>query len=135
MTDLLSYLFYPNPGRLTYGSPGAMGLFAVTGALILLSIGIRMWRTRQTSALTKKLSRSWSGIAMTFGIVGLVLLVARVEKIQFLAMRFGWVLWAALLLLTVFLQFRVFRMRHYDVLPRAAAPQNPRAKYLPGKKK
>lgn len=133
--NILTYLFYPNPGRVTYGSAEVLIVFAVCGALMLAAIGIRVWRGRLTNATTKKLSRSWSAIAFWFAITGLVLTVSRVEKIQFVAMRFLWILWGALLLALVILQYRIFRMRNYEVLPRATAPEDPRAKYLPSKRK
>ena len=135
MMNILTYLFYPNPGHLTYGSTQILLLLALCGGLILLSFLIRIWRTRQTNAVTKRLSRSWSSVALWFGISGLVLTVSRVEKIQFIAMRFLWVIWAAVLILAVVLQYRMFRMRHYEVMPRKAAKDDPGAKYLPGKKK
>lgn len=135
MMDFLAYVFYPNPGRLTYGSTQILVLFAVCGGLVVLSFVIHFWRKGLSNAMTKKLSKSWSSTAFWFGVVGLVLIVSRVEKIQFLAMRFAWVLWAVALLAAIFIQFRVFRMRHYQVLPRAESPEDPRSKYMPGKKK
>jgi hypothetical protein len=98
---------------------------------VLLSVGIRVWRGRLQNAVTKKLSRTWAAISLWFGITGVVMVVARVESIQFLAMRFLWGVWGVLLLLLVALQWRVFRMRHYQVMPRATAKDDPRAKYLP----
>lgn len=135
MMEYLTYIFYPNPGRLTYGSTQILILLAVCGGLVILSFAIRFWRRGLQSAITKKLSKSWSACSFWFGIVGLVLIVSRVEKIQFVAMRFAWVLWGIALLTTLFLQYRVFRMRHYEVLPRKATPDDPGAKYMPGKRK
>ena len=135
MMNFLTYLFSPNPGHLTYGSTQVIALLTLSAGLMLASFAITFWRGRLQNAITKKLSRVWSSLSFWFGIVGLVLTVSRVEKIQFIAMRFLWVLWAILLLLAVFLQYRFFRMRHYEVLPRKAAPDDPRAKYLPGKRK
>lgn len=135
MMNLLTYLFYPNPGRVTYGSPEVLIAFAVCGGLLLVALLIRLWRARQINAITKKLSRSWSAVSFWFGIIGLVLIVSRVEKIQFVAMRFLWVIWALALVGLLFLQYRIYRMRHYELMPRTAAPDDPRAKYLPGKKR
>jgi len=59
---------------------------------------------------------------------------ARVEQIQFLAMRFLWVLWGALLLAYVVFQILRFRARNYVVLP-SVRTDDPRDKYLPGRKK
>jgi uncharacterized membrane protein YdcZ (DUF606 family) len=135
MNDFLLYVFYPNPGQMTYGSPTAIALFALTGGLIVLSFLLRFWRARLHSASTKKLTRAWPSLSFWFGLVGLVLVISRIEKIQFVAMRFMWVLWALALLLAAFVQFKLFRMRHYEVLPRAVTPDDPRARYLPGKKR
>lgn len=135
MMDLLTSLFYPNPGRVTYTSPEVLAALALCVGLIVAAFAIRVWRSRMGNAVTKKLSRSWSPIGFWFGCIGLVMTVARVEKIQFLAMRFLWVLWIAGLLFALFVQYRLFRMRHYEVLPRATAPTDPRARYLPGRRK
>ncbi len=134
MMSILTYLFYPNPGRLTYGSTEIVALLAVCGALIVLSFLIRLWRSRTANGMTKKLTRSWSSLTFWFGIVGLVLIVCRVEKIQFLAMRFLWVFWGVFLLLALVMQYRVFRSRHYEVMPRVGKV-DPRDQYLPGRKK
>ncbi len=135
MMNILTYLFYPNPGHLTYDSTQTLIAFAVCGGLLLVALLIRFWRARQINAITKKLSRSWSAVSFWFGVIGLVLIVSRVEKIQFVAMRFLWVIWAVLLVALVLLQYRIYRMRHYELMPRKVAPDDPRAKYLPGKKK
>lgn len=135
MSKLLTYIFYPNPGQFTYASAEIQVGLALCAALVLSSFGVRMWRARLTNSVTKKLSRAWSSVLFWFGVVGIVLLIARVEKIQFFAMRFAWVLWGIAFLLILFLQYKVYRARHYEVMPRAATPDDPRAKYLPGKKK
>ena len=135
MMSFLTFLFSPNPGHLAYGSAQAVTLLCVSAGLILASFLIRYWRVRLVNAVTKKLSRSWSSTAFWFGCIGLVLIVSRIEKIQFLAMRFFWVLWVVLLILVIVIQGRVFRMRHYAVLPRVSRPDDPSAKYLPGKRK
>ena len=66
--------------------------------------------------MTKRLSNSWSTALLSFGVTGIVLTVARVEGIQFVAMRFLWALWAAALALYLVYQIRNFRHRHYTVL-------------------
>lgn len=130
----LTYLFYPNPANASY-TGGTMLLLLIVCALIVAgSIGLRFWRKRQSDAQLRKLSRSWASAALWFGIAGLVLVVSRVEEIQYIAMRFWWIVWALILALYVFLQAKLFRARYYQVLP-ATAPSDPRSKYLPGKKK
>ena len=132
MMNILTYIFYPNPGQTTYGSTSVIVALALCGGLIALSIIIKFWRRGLRNAVTKKLSRAWSAICFWYGIVGLILAVSRVEKIQFVAMRFFWILWAISLLLLAFLQFRLFCARHYEVLPRAKSA-DPRDRYLPGR--
>ena len=134
MMNFLTYTFYPNPGHAAYSDTGILGLLALCASMIALSSAIKFWRSRLQNASTKKLSRSWSSIGFWFGLVGLVLVVCRVEKIQFLAMRFGWVIWALALLFAIFVQFRLFRMRHYEVMPRVKKG-DPRDQYLPGRKR
>lgn len=131
---LLSYLFHPNPGQFEYSSPSAIAVLAACAALIALSFAIKCWRRRLKNSVTRKLSRAWPSISFWFGAAGLLLAVSRVEKIQLIAMRFLWALWGMLLLLLIFLQWRIFRMRHYEVLPRAG-DLDPRDRYLPGKKR
>lgn len=134
MMPFLTYLFYPNPGQLTYSSPSVIALLIVCAGLVVLSFAIKYWRGRVQNAVTKKLSRAWSSISFWFGLVGLLLTVSRVEKIQFIAMRFMWVLWVLFLVLLVILQWRIFRARHYEVMPRVGKT-DPRDQYLPGKKR
>jgi hypothetical protein len=109
-------------------------LLGICVVLILASIVIRYWRRGLTNPITKKLSRSWSSAALWFGIVGIVLVVSRVESIQFLAMRFMWVLWGLAFLVYLFFQWRLFRSRHYEILPKMKV-EDPRDKYLPKSKK
>jgi len=132
--QILSYLFYPNPGNAAYISPKALLLLAVCIGLLLLAGVFKLWRTRLKNSVTKKLSGTWPASLFWFGIVGLIMIVARVENIQFLAMRFLWVLWSVSFLLFVFFQAKRYRMRNYEVLPKISST-DPRSKYLPSKKK
>lgn len=134
MSDFFQYLFAANPRGVTYMSASVLTALAVCAVLILGSFAIRMWRSRQQNSVLRKLSRSWASVAFWFGIIGLVLVVSRVEAIQFFAMRFLWVVWGALLLGIAFLQFRLFRAKYYVVIPQK--PQfDPRDKYIPGRRK
>lgn len=133
MRAFLVYLFWPNPANATYASPKAWMLLIVCVGLILASVGIRLWRGRLENSVLRKLSRSWATAALWFGISGCVLVIARVEQIQFLSMRFLWVVWILLAALYVLLHIRIFRSRYYEVLP-AVAEDDPREKYLPRKK-
>ncbi|TSC57431.1 MAG: hypothetical protein Greene041619_1163 [Candidatus Peregrinibacteria bacterium Greene0416_19] len=131
---ILRFFFYPNPGNAGYAKPTMTALLILCGLLVAGSFAIRAWRGRLTNPVSKKLSRSWSSATFWFGVTGIVMVVSRVEGIQFLAMRFLWVLWFAALLLYAVLQIRLFRTRFYEVLPQAEAV-DPREKYLPKRKK
>ncbi|MBI3816907.1 hypothetical protein HY285_05190, partial [Candidatus Peregrinibacteria bacterium] len=121
LQQFLRFVFAPNPGRATYGSTSILSLLIACGTLVVLSFIIAVWRRSHANSVTRKLSRTWSSVSFWFGIVGLVLVVSRVEQIQFLAMRFFWVLWVLALLVYVFVQLRLFRARHYEILPRVSA--------------
>ena len=80
--------------------------------------------------MTKKLMRAWPAAMRWAGAVGLVLVIARVEDIQFLSMRVLWLLWALIFLGFVILQVWKFRLKHYTILPKEYV-DDPREKYLP----
>ncbi len=108
-------------------------MLVVCLGLMVGSFFLGLWRTKQ-QPITKKLSRTWASAAFWIGLVGAFLIVSRVEGIQFFSMRFLWVLWALAIAVYVILQIRIFRSRHYEVLPTERV-EDPRGKYLPGKKK
>jgi len=128
------YLFYPNPGNATWSSPKAAALLLVCVLLVVASFGIKRWRIKVENPVTRKLSRSWSSAALWFGIVGFVLIFARVEDIGYVAMRLWWLVWLVIAVLYLFVQVRLFRARHYSMLPREWQ-DDPREKYLPRRKK
>jgi peptidoglycan/LPS O-acetylase OafA/YrhL len=134
MTQALRYLFWPNPGFASYTDPDMLALLLMCAALVVASFALGFWRRRQSNPITRKLSASWSSAAFWFGIAGLVLVVSRVEDIQFVAMRVLWVVWAVLLLLYVWFQSKRWRTRHYEVLPKLIT-RDARSEYLPKKKK
>ena len=134
LRSLLHYFFYPNPGHASYGDSWVIGILAACAALVLLSFAIRLWRSRQENPITKKLSRSWASASFWFGITGILFIVSRVEGIQFLAMRFPWVLFGVAAVLYLFFQIRQFRARHYEILPNMRV-EDAREKYLPQRKK
>ncbi len=134
MNTFFTYLFWPNPGSVGYASPKALALLIFCIVLIVAAPVLSAWRGRQSNPRMKRLSRSWPAASFWFGLTGLLLVVARVESIQFLAMRFLWVLWAAVAVLFVFLQVRLFRARFYQELP-INRSDDPRAAYLPKRKR
>lgn len=134
MNSFLTYLFWPNPGNAGYDSPKAMALIIACVLLVIASFVFSWWRRNKASAAVRKISKSWSTAMLWFGLTGLILVIARVEQIQFLAMRFLWVLWGIALALYLVLQMRVCKLRYYEVLPTQKAV-DPRSKYLPRKKR
>lgn len=129
--QLLTYLFWPNPGTSSYTTPKNLVLLLVCAALIAGYFGIRMWRAK-AGPVAKRLSGSWASTSMAFGIIGLILAVARVEGIQYIGMRIWWVVWLLAGIAYAVIQYRKFRARHYEVLPVQRVAEDP---YLPRKKK
>lgn len=132
MKQFLVYLFWPNPGNTHYDNPKVVALLVLCGVLLLAAFALSLWRRRTRSGMLRRLSRSWGVACFWFGVTGLVLTVARVENIQYLAMRFLWVLWLVLAVLFLVVQVRFFRMRYYEVVPQRRK-EDERERYLPGK--
>ena len=129
------YLISTNPASIAhYSDSWVIGLILLSLAGVVSSFGITFWRKKLSNSVTRKLSASWSTMAFWMGIIGLVLVVARVERIQILAMPFLWVIWGAVILLYVIAQWRLFVMKHYEVMPRHLEV-DPKDRYLPKKKK
>ncbi len=134
LLQFFSFFFYPNPGNADYSSPKSIALMVFCALLIVGAGAVSVWRRRLQNAVTRKLSRSWSTAMVWFGISGLLLVIARVEQIQFVSMRILWVVWFVIALFFIILQMRLFRARHYEVLPKEVS-RDPRAKYLPKKRR
>ena len=132
--QIVTYLLWPNPEAATYDNPKVMALLAVCAGFVLLSFVIRRWRLHVSNPVTRRLSKSWSSAALWFGLVGLVLAVARVEQISYISMRLWWAVWLLCLILVLVVQTRRWRALHYQVLPKEKT-NDPREKYLPKKKK
>ncbi len=134
ITPFLTYMFWPRLGGAHYSDPKIVGLLVVCCIFILASFGLKFWRKSLSNAVTKKLSSSWPAAAMTFGIIGLVLVISRVEDIQFIEMRFLWVLWACAIALYVVIQWFMFVRRHYTVVEKKHVVDI-RDRYMPKKKR
>jgi len=134
MNKFLTYIFYPNPGNASLTSPKALTLIILCVLMVLASFGIKFWRSRLRNHVTKKLSRSWASALFWFGLIGLILAYSRIESISYVSMRLWWGVWIVALGAYLFIQFKLFRARHYEVLPKEKM-QDPREKYLPKRKK
>lgn len=132
---MLSYLFWPNPPAPSYDNPKVIAALAVCGLLVAASFAVKRWRNKQSNAMTRKLTKNWGSAAFWFGVTGLFMAVCRVEGISYLSMRFLWVVWIVGVSVFALLQWKLFRMRHYEVIPQEKAEADPREKYLPKKKK
>ncbi len=132
--DALSYLFWPNPGGAAYGDPHPRMALAICSALLLLSLALRILRVRSRSGSVRRFAQSFDRVALWFGVTGLLLVVARVEEIQYLAMRFWWIVWGGSVVLCCIVRLRRLRLLGYDVIP-SAAPPDSREKYLPRRKR
>lgn len=132
--SFFSYLFNIFPPALDYGSVQLMPFLVLSLGLILASILLSRWRKKTSNVVTKKLSKTWPTAAFAFGFVGFILVLSRAENIQYISMRFWWVVWFVLGLLFVYLQYRVYKARHYEILP-SQSSVDPREKYLPKRKK
>lgn len=132
--SFFSSLFDPFPSAPVYSDIQALPFLLVAVALLIASYFLSRWSRRNPNPVTKKLTKSWPRAAFIFGFIALILVVSRVEAIQYIAMPFWWVVWAIVGIFYVTLQFRVFRARHYQVL-KSEHIEDPREKYLPRKKR
>lgn len=116
-----------------YDSPKILAILGVLFFFIVLSFGISAWRRKLKNPMTKKLSSSWSSASFWFGITGIILVVCRVEDIQFMSMRVLWLILFLIALLYIVVQVMSFRRRHYVVMDKMQVVDE-RDKYLPRKK-
>src|SRR5688500_2011783 len=109
MNDFFVYLFWPNPGNAYYSSPKAVALLIVCALMVAGGVVLSRWRKKQGDQVMRKLSKTWPSAAIWFGLIGLVLVVARVEQIQYIAMRILWVVWGVAIVLYVLWQIKRWR--------------------------
>lgn len=132
--NIVSYLFWPNPGNALYGSPKIFAILLFGVVLVLASVWCFFWRRRLTDSQLKKCSRSWPSASLWFGVAGIVLVISRVEQIQFMAMRALVFVWLGALVAYILLQIKLFRLRYFKVIPQQKV-DGQREKYLPRRKK
>lgn len=130
----LQYWLWPNPGSSSYSNPKIMTMLVVSALLMFAALGTSIWRKHVHNPITRNLSSSWASTSFSFGLIGLILAVSRVETIQFLAMRGLWLIWAALLCVYLLFQILRFRRRHYTILEKKHV-EDARDKYLPRRKR
>lgn len=130
--EVLSYLFWPNPGGSSYGNLRIVVAIILGVALLLGAVFLSVMRRRSAHPLLRRLSGTWSAGALWFGSTALFLAIARVEEIQYLAMRVWWVAWVVVFAVFMVFQWRRVHVLWYDILP-SSPLIDPRAKYLPRK--
>lgn len=129
-----SSLFDPFPPAVPYADVQVLPFLLLAVGLLIASFFLSRWARSNPNPITKKLTKAWPKAAFVFGFAALILVVSRVEGIQYLAMPFLWVVWGLLGILYFLLQRRVFRSRHYEVV-KTEHVEDPRERYLPKKKK
>lgn len=132
--NILSYLFWPNLGVSSYDNPKVLALIVVCVGLVIASFIVRFWIRKTATPVLRKIAKGWPTALLSLGLTGLLLIVSRVEGVQYLSMRVLWIVWAAAAVFYAFLQIKKYRQRYYEVLP-AVSVEDPRSKYLPKRKK
>lgn len=132
--NLLSYLFWPNPGGVMYSDPHPLIALLVCGLFLLSSLMVRRMHARSHSGPFRRLTQGWARAFWWFGVLGLLLVVARAEEIQYVAMRFWWIVLGVSVVAYGAWQCRRARTLWYEVIPSAALPDS-REKYLPHRKR
>src|SRR3989344_3048054 len=133
MPSFLSYWFYPRPPATSYDNPKVLLMVLFCVLLFFGSFAVSFCRKNRENAVTKRLMKSWAPCMRWFGGIGMVLLVARAEDIQFLSMRAFWMLWVLGVLGFASVQIWRFRVKHYTIVPKTYV-EDPREKYLPKRK-
>lgn len=114
--------------------PHPLIALTVCGLLLLLSLVLRVVRARSSSGSFCRLAKSWARAALWFGVGGTFLVIARAEEIQYIAMRFWWIVWGGSAVGYAFLQWRRAQCILYEVIP-SAPVRDLREKYLPRAKR
>lgn len=135
MSELVTYILWPNPPLTTYSNPKVVVLLLLAAALIAGSFAVSRWRKSLTNAVTRKLTRAYAPAMFWFGIIALFLTVCRVEGISYLSMRLWWIVLLLAAVAFVAIQYKIFRARHYEIVPQQRVTSDPKERYLPQKKK
>ena len=134
ITEWLGYIFWPHPPHAAFFSVKVQIAFWICVAFVAVSVALRLWRNGIKNSVTKKLSKSWASTLQWYGLIGIVLVVARVVEAQYIAMRLWWIVWLVSLCVYVFVQVRMWRSRHYEIIP-SKTVSDPRDPYLPSRKR
>jgi hypothetical protein len=134
MTDFLSYFFYPNPYAPQYSDPKVLFIALTCVALIIAGLVTKSLFSKSADKQFKKLSASWPRAMLWFGVIGLIMLIARTESVSYVSMRLWWVFWLLFGLLYIVFQVKQYGTKYYKVISTGKSTGKP-VRYLPKKKK
>ncbi|MFH1789684.1 MAG: hypothetical protein ABH832_01300 [bacterium] len=129
----ISNLFYIN---YWFGQPReARGIVLVVYIsvfllLIILGIGARVFVAYKNDRVVKQILRRFSAFGMTMGMIGMMWMFFRQQKIVFLAWRFWVLLW---ILLAIFWMIRILKyvIKRVPEIRKEQIHEEKRRKYLP----
>lgn len=128
----LHYYFNPYPGS---GFQFSKIILAGCLVVFLLGIFILFYRKKKAQPRHKKWIQTYGKRIINMAIVALGLLFVREVGIPYFSMRLWWGIWAIMLLIFSFMALKQFRKANRLTLEIKPKAQDPRAKYLPKKKK
>lgn len=133
MMNILSYIFYPNPVAPSYTNVKVLTALFIVFALAAFAVWFRRKLRKSHDTQLKKLASGWPTAAWWFAMTALVMIVARVESISYVSMRFWWGVWLVFAILYIALQYKVFSSRYYTIVEKRVKKKL--SPYLPKKRK
>ena len=102
-------------------------------ALLIGGVALQIARQYQTEALKKEVLRRWVNLLLTMGILGLIWMFLRQERIPVLAWRAWLLIWLALGLVWLYKIFR-YSIKRLPAIRAEQAEKERMEKYLPKNK-
>jgi len=134
MNQLFTFSYWLNtiPGANFQFSKITLG---VSVAILIAGGALWFYRKKMGKSRHKKWVRTYSVRLINLGILALGLLFVREVGIPFLSMRLWWLVWLIFLFLFSFLALKSYRKVKNRPVVVKSKKTDPRAKYLPKKKK
>lgn len=135
--DLISFfkpgrLFDLQPGNLSHGM--LIFLSVVFSILVVAGVAVKIYRQlAKKDNCTNKLLNKYFGLLLTMGILGLVWVWFRDERVNFLSARFWLVIWLAGLIIWLAMIIK-FQTKTIPEIRRNIEKKKELARYLPKKK-
>lgn len=127
----LSYYFNTAPGaNFRYW----LVMFIFAGVLIVIASLIKTYSQKTEDKILKKMIKTYPAKFFWFGIVAILLTVARLENITFFSMRFFWIVYFGLLIYIIVTNIKTF-YREYPRKVKQSLSHKGKNKYLPTQKK